>query len=139
VRTGPREPARRRPPGGREVEQQVDEHEDGDAHRVDGPYIPQDAASYGTDLRVAFAESARADADADEQVLEAASTENFEKSAFNAWLVTDLLGDEQSADVARARFTPTLELAFDAWIALDPATNAHFSNQPRVCPSSQTG
>ena len=88
------------------------------------------AASYGTDSRVAFAASARADTDADEQALEAASTENFDESAFNAWLVTDLLGDELRAEVARARFTPTLERAFAAWIALDPATNAEAPPTP---------
>lgn len=82
------------------------------------------AASYGTDSRVAFAESARADTDGDEQILEARAIENFDEAAFNAWLVTDLLGDEPRADVARARFSPDLEQAFDAWIQLDPETNA---------------
>lgn len=82
------------------------------------------AASYGTDSRVAFAASARAETDGDEQVLEARSIENFDESAFNAWLVTDLLGDGPRADVARERFSPALEQAFDAWIQLDPETNA---------------
>jgi hypothetical protein len=73
---------------------------------------------------VAFAASARADTDADEQVLEAESIENFDESAFNAWLITDLLGNDPRAEIARARFTPTLEKAFAAWIALSPETNA---------------
>lgn len=90
------------------------------------------AASYGTDSRVAFAASARADTDGDAMALEAESIENFDESAFDAWLVTDLLGDEPRADVARARFTPTLERAFAAWIALDPATNASAPASPFV-------
>ena len=82
------------------------------------------AASYGTESRVAFAASARSDTDADELALEADSVENFDESAFNAWLVTDLLGDRARADVARERFSPALAQAFDAWIQLDPQTNA---------------
>jgi hypothetical protein len=90
------------------------------------------AASYGTESRIAFAASARADTDSDEQVLEARSVENFDESAFNAWLVTDLLGDRTRADVARARFSPDLAQAFDAWIALDPETNASAPATPFV-------
>jgi hypothetical protein len=90
------------------------------------------AASYGTDSRVAFAASARADTDADEQALEADSIENFDEAAFNAWLVTDLLGDRSRADIARERFSPDLARAFDAWIALDPETNASAPATPFV-------
>ncbi|MCX6413185.1 MAG: hypothetical protein NTU77_01025 [Actinobacteria bacterium] len=90
------------------------------------------AASYSTDSRVAFAASARADTDADEQALEADSIENFDEAAFNAWLVTDLLGDVPRADVARERFSPALDQAFDAWIQLDPETNASAPATPFV-------
>ena len=81
---------------------------------------------------MAFAASARADTDGDEQALEARSVENFDEAAFNAWLVTDLLGDGPRADVARERFSPALEQAFDAWIQLDPETNASAPATPFV-------
>lgn len=90
------------------------------------------AASYGTDSRVAFASSARADTDADELALEADSAENFDEAAFNAWLVTDLLGNDRRADVARERFSPALDRAFDAWIQLEPETNAAAPATPFV-------
>lgn len=81
------------------------------------------AASYGTDSRISFAESARADTRAAEKMLEADSVENFDESAFNAWLIADLLGGGPRAEVARARFSPALERAFSAWILLNPLTN----------------
>lgn len=81
------------------------------------------AASYGTDSRISFAESAQADTDADERMLQADSIENFDESAFDTWLIADLLGGGSRAEVARERFSPALEKAFSAWMLLDPQTN----------------
>lgn len=82
------------------------------------------AASYGTDSRIAFAQSAQADTDGDEQVLQADDIKNFDESAFNAWLIADLLGSKEQASIARARFSPGLDTAFEAWLQMDPMTSA---------------
>ena len=88
------------------------------------------AASYGTDSRVAFADSSQLDTDADEKALQADDRQNFDESAFNAWLLADLLGDEKIAAVAEKRFDPVLLKAFDAWVLLEPRTNVEAPATP---------
>jgi len=93
------------------------------------------AASYETDSRIAFANSQRSDTDADELALAADDQKNFDESAFNAWLVADLLGSKERATVAAERFSPGLRTAFDAWLQADPMTNAAAPATPFELPA----
>ena len=81
------------------------------------------AAAYGTESRVAFAESSTADTDADAKAIEANEVQNFDESAFYAWLQAKSLGDPAAMSFAEQRFEPNLETAFNAWQATNPEAN----------------
>lgn len=81
------------------------------------------AAAYGTDSRVAFAASSTADTDADAKAIEANEAQNFDESAFFAWLQAKSLGDPGAIAFAERRFEPNLDRAFQAWRATNPETN----------------
>ncbi len=81
------------------------------------------AAAYGTESRVAFAASATADTDADAKTIEAYEVQNFDESAFFAWLQARSLGDPAAMSFAEQRFEPNLETAFQAWLGTNPETN----------------
>jgi len=81
------------------------------------------AAAYGTESRVAFADSSAADTDADAKAIEANEVQNFDESAFYAWLQAKSVGDPAAVSFAEQRFEPNLETAFNAWQATNPETN----------------
>ena len=81
------------------------------------------AAAYGTESRVAFAASGTADTDADAKAIEAYEVQNFDESAFFAWLQAKSLGDPAAMSFAEQRFEPNLETAFQAWLGTNPETN----------------
>ena len=81
------------------------------------------AAAYGTESRVAFAESSTADTDADAKAIEANEVQNFDESAFYAWLQARSMGDPAAMSFAEQRFEPNLETAFQAWLGTNPETN----------------
>ena len=81
------------------------------------------AAAYGTESRVAFAESSIADTDAAAKAIESNEEQNFDESAFFAWLQAKTSGDSSAIAFAEQRFQPDLEIAFRAWLATNPETN----------------
>ena len=81
------------------------------------------AAAYGTESGVSFAASGTADTDADAKAIEANEVQNFDESAFFAWLQARSLGDPAAMSFAEQRFEPNLETAFQAWLGTNPETN----------------
>lgn len=81
------------------------------------------AAAYGTESRVAFAESANFKTDADAKAIESNEVQNFDEFAFFAWLQTYATGDSSAIAFAEQRFEPDLEVAFRAWMETNPQTN----------------
>ena len=81
------------------------------------------AAAYGTESRVAFAESSIADTEAAAKAIESNEEQNFDESAFFAWLQAKTSGDSSAIAFAEQRFQPDLEIAFRAWLATNPETN----------------
>lgn len=81
------------------------------------------AAAYGTESRIAFAASSTADTDADAKAIEANEVQNFDESAFFAWVQARSLGDPAAMSFAEQRFEPNLETAFQAWLGTKPETN----------------
>ena len=59
---------------------------------------------------------------------------NLDYSAFNAWFGAWVVGDEEAQAIAVRRFRPELKVAFDAWIAQDPATNPDAAPGPTFMP-----
>lgn len=88
------------------------------------------AAAYGTESRVAFADASTADTDADAKAIESNEVQNFDESAFFAWLQAKSLGDPAAMAFAEQRFQPGLEIAFRAWLATNPETNLEASATP---------
>ena len=81
------------------------------------------AAAYGTESRVAFAESANLETDADAKAIQSNEVQNFDEFAFFAWLQAYSSGDASAVSFAEQRFQPNLEIAFDAWMKTNPETN----------------
>jgi hypothetical protein len=81
------------------------------------------AAAYGTESRVAFAESANLETDADAKIIESNELQNFDEFAFFAWLQAYSSGDASAVAFAEQRFQPDLEIAFRAWMETNPETN----------------
>jgi len=62
---------------------------------------------------------------------------NLDYSAFNAWFASWAVGDEEAQAIAVRRFRPELKVAFDAWMAQDPATNPDAAPGPTFMPEYQ--
>ena len=59
---------------------------------------------------------------------------NLDYSAFNVWFGAWVVGDEQAQAIAVRRFRPEFKVAFDAWIAQNPATNPDAAPGPTFMP-----
>ncbi|MCX6423417.1 MAG: hypothetical protein NTV96_02330 [Actinobacteria bacterium] len=88
------------------------------------------AAAYGTESRVAFAASSTADTDADAKAIEANEVQNFDESAFYAWLQAKSMGDPAAMSFEEQRCEANLETAFQAWLGANPETNLEAPSTP---------
>ena len=61
-------------------------------------------------------------------------TTNFDASTFNAWFSAWLAGNEEAQAIAERRFSDEFKVAFDAWIATDPANNPDAPKGPTYMP-----
>jgi hypothetical protein len=92
------------------------------------------AAKWGTASRVGIAESSSLRNLATRADLEALTTKNFDSSTFNAWYIAYTLGSKQKEAIAERRFRPQFRVAFNAWIATDPAHNPKAPPGPTYMP-----
>ena len=92
------------------------------------------AARWGTASRVDIARSSTLRNLATRADLDAISLRNFDASTFNAWFIAYTLNSPQKEAIAIRRFRPPFRVAFNAWIATNPAHNPHALPGPTYMP-----
>jgi hypothetical protein len=92
------------------------------------------AARWSTASRVEIARSSTLRNIATRDDLVAISLRNFDASTFNAWFIAYTLNSPQKEAIAVRRFRPAFRVAFNAWIATDPAHNPHAPPGPTYMP-----
>ena len=92
------------------------------------------AAKWSTESRVELAtasslriEASRADSDAGE-------LRDFDSSTFESWFAAYIAGNKTAMRIAEHRFRPEFKVAFDAWLATNPATNPKAPRGPTYMP-----
>jgi hypothetical protein len=97
-------------------------------------YTGYASAKWSTESSVRLAGASAARTEANRASLEAQATKDFDSTTFNAWF-TAYIADNTSAEaVAERRFRPTFKVAFNAWIATQPFTNASAPPGPTYMP-----
>lgn len=81
------------------------------------------SAKWGTESSLKLAQASSSRTEASREALEADSHRNFDATTFNAWLGAYSAGNSAGMEVAVRRFRPDFRVAFDAWMATDPASN----------------
>jgi hypothetical protein len=92
------------------------------------------AAKWSTESRLELSQSTKHRTLSSQASLRAMEATNFDASTFNAWFTAWVAGDQRAQDLAARRFTDEFEVAFDAWIATDPATNPDAPKGPTYMP-----
>ena len=64
----------------------------------------------------------------------AQNLKNFDSTTFNTWFTAYVAGDTTAESIAVRRFRPAFKVAFDAWLATDPFTNAKAAPGPTYMP-----
>jgi hypothetical protein len=92
------------------------------------------AARWGTVSRVEIAQASTLRGLATRHDLSALSIRNFDSASFNAWYIAFTLNNKQKEAIAERRFRPQFRVAFNAWMATDPAHNPHAPPGPTYMP-----
>ena len=82
------------------------------------------SAKWNTESSVRLAKASAARTEANRAALNAQDLRNFDSTTFNTWFTAYVAGNSTAEDVAIRRFRPAFTVAFDAWLATDPFTNA---------------
>ncbi len=97
-------------------------------------YTGYASAKWNTESSVRLAEASAARTEANRAALNAQNLRNFDSTTFNTWFTAYVAGDSTSEAVAIRRFRPAFKVAFDAWLATNPFTNAHAPPGPTYMP-----
>ena len=89
---------------------------------------------WSTASRLTLARSSGDRGQATRAVLEAMESRNFDASTFNAWFAAYSIGNREAMTVAERRFRPEFAVAFKAWRATNPDTNANAPKGPTYMP-----
>ncbi len=81
------------------------------------------SAKWGTESSLDLARASATRTKANRAQLSAMEERNFDASTFNTWFIAYTAGDENAMRLAEKRFRPEFHVAFDAWLATNPATN----------------
>lgn len=92
------------------------------------------AAKWGTDSRLELAHASTLRIEANRALATAAELRNFDSSTFSAWFTAYTLDNEEKMAIAERRFRPAFRVAFDAWRATNPDTNASAPPGPTFMP-----
>jgi len=92
------------------------------------------SAKWSTESRLDLSRASTARTEATRANLDATTTKNFDASTFNAWFSAYVAGNQSAMDIAVRRFRPEFKVAFDAWIATNPATNPQAPPGPTFMP-----
>jgi hypothetical protein len=82
------------------------------------------SAKWNTESSVRLAQASAARTEANRAALNAQNLKNFDSTTFNTWFTAYVAGDTTAEAVAVRRFRPAFKVAFDAWLATEPFTNA---------------
>ena len=82
------------------------------------------SAKWNTESSVRLAQASAARTEANRAALNAQNLKNFDSTTFNTWFSAYVAGNPTAESVAVRRFRPAFKVAFDAWLATDPFTNA---------------
>jgi hypothetical protein len=82
------------------------------------------SAKWNTESSVRLAQASAARTEANRAALNAQNLKNFDSTTFNTWFTAYVTGDTTAEAVAVRRFRPAFKVAFDAWLATEPFTNA---------------
>ncbi len=88
------------------------------------------SAKWNTESSVRLAQASAARTEANRAALNAQNLKNFDSTTFNTWFTAYIAGNATAESVAVRRFRPAFKVAFDAWIATDPFTNAKAAPGP---------
>jgi len=97
-------------------------------------YTGYASAKWNTESSVRLAEASAARTEANRAALNAQNLRNFDSTTFNTWFTAYVAGDATSEAVAVRRFRPAFKVAFDAWLATAPFTNAKAPPGPTYMP-----
>jgi hypothetical protein len=92
------------------------------------------SAKWNTESSVRLAQASAARTESNRAALNAQDLRNFDSTTFNTWFTAYVAGDSASEAVATRRFRPQFKVAFDAWLATDPFTNAKAPPGPTYMP-----
>jgi hypothetical protein len=92
------------------------------------------SAKWGTESSLDLAHASALRTEANRADLEALSQKNFDASTFNAWFTAYTLDNQTAMRLAVRRFSPGFEVAFNAWLATNPATNPNAPKGPTYMP-----
>jgi hypothetical protein len=87
-------------------------------------YTGYASAKWNTESSVRLAQASTTRTEANRAALNAQNLRNFDSTTFNTWFTAYVAGDSTAETVAVRRFRPPFKVAFDAWLAADPFTNA---------------
>jgi len=93
------------------------------------------AAKWSTASRLDLASASSLRVKSSQAELASMEARNFDSTTFQAWFAAWIAGDQRAMDLASRRFRPALREAFDAWWALDPATNTTVPAGPTYMPN----
>ncbi len=97
-------------------------------------YTGYASAKWATESSVRLAGASAARIEANNASLDALDTRNFDSTTFNTWFTAYVAQDTTAEAVAVRRFRPAFKVAFDAWLATDPFTNASAPPGPTYMP-----
>lgn len=97
-------------------------------------YTGYASAKWNTESAVRLAQASAARTEANRAELDAQNLRNFDSTTFNTWFTAYIAGDTTAESVAVRRFRPAFKVAFDAWLATDPFTNAKAPPGPTYMP-----
>jgi len=92
------------------------------------------AARWDGESAKAYATSSRLRVQSNETQLTANQTLIYDAGTFTAWLQAYSAGDQKLMDLLSRRFTPEYDVAFRAWVKLDPFQNPKAPPGPRYMP-----
>ena len=81
------------------------------------------SAKWGTEAQLTLARASASRTEASRANLDAMEERNFDASTFNTWFTAFIAGNQGAMTIAEKRFRPEFQVAFEAWLLTDPATN----------------
>jgi hypothetical protein len=97
-------------------------------------YTGYASAKWNTESSVRLAQASAARTEANRAALNAQDLRNFDSTTFNTWFTAYIAGDSTAEAVAERRFRAPFKVAFNAWMATDPFTNAKAPPGPTYMP-----